>query len=141
MGAAAAGPMGGPAGGQLGVAGGSKEMTPPVGEIPTKLFEWAGSVVKMQPVLRCGILRLTGVNQVIERIFFCRAGSDNIASQATFYCFFTDSSCMGPLVVGSRVVANARLVQAGWKVNDQHFPVKLIFVFSQGSFPCCFGER
>ena len=67
-----AGPIVGPGGvmgaggggGQLGVAGGSKEMTPPVGEIPTKLFEWAGSVVKMQPVLRCGILRLTGVNQV-----------------------------------------------------------------------------
>ena len=34
---------------------------------------------------------------------------------------------MGPLVVGSRVVANARLVQAGWKVNfDQSFPVKYI---------------
>ena len=64
---AAAGPMGGPPGGQLGGAGGSKEMTPTSGEIPTKLFEWAGSVVKMQPVLRCGILRLTGVNQVFER--------------------------------------------------------------------------
>ena len=65
-----AGPIIGPGGvmgaggGHLGVAGGSKETTPPVGEIPTKLFEWAGSVVKMQPVLRCGILRLTGVNQV-----------------------------------------------------------------------------
>ena len=61
---AAAGPMAGAQGGQLGGAGGSKEMTPPVGEIPSKLFEWAGSVVKMQPLLRCGILRLTGVNQV-----------------------------------------------------------------------------
>ena len=38
-------------------------------------------------------------------------------AQATFYCFFTDTSCMGPLNVGSRVVANARLVQAGWKVT------------------------
>ena len=74
MGAAAAGQMGGPAGVQLGVAGGSKEMTPPVGEIPTKLFEWAGSVVKMQPVLRCGILRLTGVNQVLKEFSF--AGQD-----------------------------------------------------------------
>ena len=61
---AAAGPMAGAQGGQLGGAGGGKEMTPPVGEIPSKLFEWAGSVVKMQPLLRCGILRLTGVNQV-----------------------------------------------------------------------------
>ena len=66
MGAAAAGSMGGPPGGQLGGPGGSKDMTPPVGEIPTKLFEWSGSVVKMQPVLRCGILRLTGVNQVLN---------------------------------------------------------------------------
>ena len=102
-------------GGQLGVAGSSKEMTPPVGEIPTKLFEWAGNVVKMQPVLRCGILRLTGVNQVqTKRIL--RSLISQLFSQATFYCFFTDTSCMSPLVVGSRVVANARLVQAGWKV-------------------------
>ena len=123
---AAAGPMVGAQGGQLGGAGGGKEMTPPIGEIPSKLFEWAGSVVKMQPLLRCGILRLTGVNQV--GLFDNGISYNKLTSQATFYCFFTDTSCSGPVNVGTRVVANARLVQAGWKVDA------FVVIFS--SFKC-----
>ena len=51
-----------------------------------------------------------------------------MAFQATFYCFFTDTSCSGPVNVGTRVVANARLVQAGWKVDA------FVVIFS--SFKC-----
>merc|ERR1719319_42267 len=103
------GPMGGPMGGPGGVMGGpggslGGPMNPlmggmeePSGPLPPKLVDWAGVVVKYQPVLRCGILRLAG-------------------PAAAVYCFYTDSSALGHLALGARVVASARLVRAEAKV-------------------------
>ena len=66
---------------------------------PEKLFEWSGVVAKVNPVLRCGLLSLTGPQ-----------------GQA-FLCFYTAGNCLGPVLAGARVTANARLIRAGAKVQ------------------------